>query len=228
MRHLDIIKETTYLNTQNAIQYRRIMRIFFEENEKMNFQLYKEDVFDRIRQYPEFSDYSMEQLKLDLSTLVEWKNLIPLQDPKRVYTIADYKNKQFRYAMSEYTVEIERMTIKLENLFIESSNLSPSYFVRIEEAVSRLGAIKKQPLKDINDWWRNLQEDFKRLNHNYQDYLREFYSGNSDKLLKSMEFILYKDRFITYLNEFIRELQINTTRIERLLEQISVTGEFYE
>ena len=31
--------------------------------------------------------------------------------------------------MSEYAVEIERMTVKLENLFMDSGNLSMNYFV---------------------------------------------------------------------------------------------------
>ena len=40
--------------------------------------------------------------------------MIQLQDPGKVYTIAEYKNRQHRYTMSEYVVEIERLTIHLE------------------------------------------------------------------------------------------------------------------
>lgn len=94
----------------------------------VHFQLYKEDVLELLRKYSEFSDYSMEQLKTDVEAVVGWKNLTPIQDPKRVYTIAEYKNKQYRYTMSEYAVEIERMTVKLENLFMDSGNLSMNYF----------------------------------------------------------------------------------------------------
>ena len=164
MKYLESIQETIYLSAGNAPQYRRIMRIFFTEYEKMHFQLYKEDVLDLLREYPEFSDYSMEQLKSDLEALVGWKNLTPIQDPKRVYTIAEYKNKQYRYTMSEYAVEIERMTVKLENLFMDSGNLSMNYFVRIENALHEIEQIDRQELKAVNEWWSNLQEDFKRLN----------------------------------------------------------------
>ena len=94
----------------------------------MHFQLYKEDVLELLREYPEFSDYAMEQLKTDLEMLVGWKNLTSIQDTKRVYTIAEYKNKQYRYTMSEYAVEIERMAVKLEKLFMDSRNLSMNYF----------------------------------------------------------------------------------------------------
>ncbi|MDD2484719.1 MAG: DUF2397 domain-containing protein, partial [Eubacteriales bacterium] len=74
-------------------------------------------------------------------------------------------------------------------------------------------------------WWRNLQEDFKRLNQNHQDYLREFYSGRADKVLKSVDFILHKDLFITYLKDFIQELQMNSTKIESTLKRVSALVE---
>ncbi|MDD3350322.1 MAG: DUF2397 domain-containing protein, partial [Eubacteriales bacterium] len=193
MKYLQSIQETSYLTAGNVMQYRRIMRMFYNEYEKMHFQLYKEDVFELLKAYSEFEDYTMEQLKNDLNSLVEWKNLTPIQDPKRVYTIADYKNKQFRYSMSEYAVEIERLTVKLESLFMETGGISSNLFARINEALDAAEEIKKRPLKNVNEWWRNLQEDFKRLNQNHQDYLREFYSGRADKVLKSVDFILHKD-----------------------------------
>lgn len=219
MRYLPPIHETSYLTASNAPQYRRIMRIFYNEYEKMRFQLYKEDVYDLMKKSAEFEDYTMDQLKLDLESLVAWKNLTPIQDPKRVYTIADYKNKQYRYSMSEYAVEIERLAVKLENLFIESGSLPTNLFARINESLERGTETGIRPLKEINEWWHNLQEDFKRLNQNYQDYLREFYSGRADKVLKSLEFIQHKDRFISYLQDFIKELQFNTTRIEATLKR---------
>lgn len=224
MRYLQPIQETTYLSpsTSNSPQYRRIMRIFYNEYEKMRFQLYKEDVFELMKQSVEFEDYTMDQLKLDLENLVGWKNLTPIQDPKRVYTIADYKNKQYRYTMSEYAVEIERLTVKLENLFMESGSLPTNLFARINESLEQADEIRTKSLKEINEWWHNLQEDFKRLNQNYQDYLREFYSGRADKVLKSLEFIQHKDLFISYLKDFIKELQFNATRIEATLKKVSM------
>ncbi len=117
------IPETSYLTAQNVRQYRAIMRLFFREYEKMHFQLYKEDVLELLHRQEEFSDYTMGQLMQDLEALVGWKDLTPLQDPRRVYTIADYKNKQYRYTMSEYAVEIERLTVRLENLFLEAGEV---------------------------------------------------------------------------------------------------------
>lgn len=219
MERFEQINETSYLSVQNAPVYRKIMRCFFREYEKMHFQLYKEDIFRLMKEDEAFEEYSMEQMIQDLEALVKWKNLTPIQDPGKVYTIADYKNKQYRYTMSEYAVEIERLTVRLENLFFESGNLSTNFFVRLEKSLEEIPDMEDAPLRTVNEWWQMLQEDFKRLNQNYQDYLRDFYSGKSEKLMKSLEFMVHKDKFIKYLNEFVQELQRHAKRMEQLLEK---------
>lgn len=220
MQRLEPIQETSYLSVPNSPLYRKIMRFFYREYEKMHFQLYKEDVFEFIKNEPEGADYTIEKLNLDLDALVAWKNLTPIQDPGKVYTIADYKNKQYRYTMSEYAVEIERLTVRLENLFMESGNLSTNYFVRLRASLNEAEGMAEAGLKEVNEWWSLLQEDFKRLNQNYQDYLREFYSGKSEHLLKSVEFVVHKDKFIQYLSDFVQELQHHSKEIEISLHRV--------
>ena len=217
MEYLEQINETSYLSVPNAPIYRKIMRCFYREYEKMNFQLYKEDIFQLLKKEETFDNYTMEQLMLDLDALVKWKNLTPIQDPGRVYTIADYKNKQYQYTMSEYAVEIERLTVRLENIFLESGNLSTNFFIRLEKSLSEVPEMENATLKEVNEWWNMLQEDFKRLNQNYQDYLRDFYSGKSEQLMKSVEFVVHKDKFVKYLTEFIQEMQRHSHRIEQSL-----------
>lgn len=219
MEYFDAISETSYLSVPNAPVYRKIMRCFYREYEKLQYQLYKEDIYALLKQGEAFENYSIEQLTLDLDALVKWKNLTPIQDPGRVYTIADYKNKQYRYTMSEYAVEIERLTVRLESVFLESGNLSTNFFIRMEKSLEEAEAMQDASLKEINEWWNLLQEDFKRLNQNYQDYLRDFYSGKADRLMKSVEFVIHKDKFIRYLNEFIQELQHHSRRMEQILNR---------
>ena len=221
MKRLETIQEAAYLSTGNTLQYRRIMRIFFREYEKMHFQLYEREVLNLLRACPGFEEYPAQKLKQDLRMLVEWRNLIAVQELKHVRTITEYKNRQFRYSMTENAVEIERLTVKLENRYLETGNLSSCYLMRIEEALMDMKRMKSASTREAGQWWRNLQEDFQRLNQNYQDYLSEFYSGNSDKILKSVEFILHKDRLVTYLKEFVQELRVNASRMEALLKEIS-------
>ncbi len=217
MQRLEAINETSYLSAPDAGIYRKIMRCFYREYEKMHFQLYKEDVYALLMGESEFAGYTMNQLESDLDALVKWKNLTPIQDPGKVYTIQDYKNKQYRYTMSEYAVEIERLTVRLENLFMESANLSTNFFVRLEKSIGEADLMRDASLKEVNEWWNLLQEDFKRLNQNYQDYLRDFYSGKTERLMKSVEFVLHKDKFIAYLTDFVQELQRYSRRMEQIL-----------
>lgn len=49
-----------------------------------------------------------------------------MQDSGKATTYKEFKNKKFRYQMSEYSVEIERLTLRLENLEVEGASLQPS------------------------------------------------------------------------------------------------------
>ncbi len=40
----------------------------------------------------------------------------PIQDPRKPRTILEFKNRQFQYMLSQTAIEVERMTITLENL----------------------------------------------------------------------------------------------------------------
>ena len=71
MTHFEQINETSYLSVLNAPVYRKIMRCFYREYEKMHFQLYKEDVYRLLKEDEEFAMYSMEQLVQDLEALVK-------------------------------------------------------------------------------------------------------------------------------------------------------------
>ena len=215
------IQETSYLSVPGVAHYRTIMRKMFIENEHMHSRLYKEEIMKLIKEDSDFENYTMEDLKQDLDQLVVWNNLIAIQDPGIVHTIAEYKNKQYRYSMSEKAVEIERLTIRLENINIESANLSVNYFYRIDEALKNAENVFNQSLQEINEWWHLLQDDFQRLNQNYKGYLMDFYNSDTRTLLQSVEFILHKDRFIQYLNNFIKQMQFQSRKIRaRIIAEV--------
>ncbi|MFT9057107.1 MAG: TIGR02677 family protein, partial [Ethanoligenens sp.] len=214
------IPETSYLNTDNTAHYRTIMRVFYDESEKTHYQLDKETVLEKLHQISAFADYTMEQLLPHLNQLVIWKNLTPIQDPSRANTIAEYKNNQFRYLMSGAAVEVERMTLRLEALVLESASLSIYLFPRIQNALMEIESLQTAQLKDVDEWWQNLQEDFKRLNQNYQDYLRDFYSTKAEHMMRSAEFIAHKEHVVKYLRDFVQELQSRGGKIEKVLLEI--------
>lgn len=215
------LTETKYLTTENADRYRSIIRIFYLEYEKLNYWMYQEDVFEELKEDSYFQEYTWEQCQQDLSSLVNWGNLDTIQDTKKVSTIEEFKNKKFRYQLTEYSVEIERMVVRLENLFIEGASLEPTLLERIRIHLSEMENLSEMDDEHIHGWWEDLNNDFKRLNQNYQDYMRDLNSIKAEELMKTKEFLVFKDRLIEYLRSFVKSLQVNVSKIEKFLTNVS-------
>ena len=211
------LTEAKYLNADNVSRYRCIMRIFFEHYEKLKYWLYQEEVYEEMIQDPFFADYRMEQCQQDLMMLTEWKNLNTIQDTKKVASIEEFKNKKYRYQMTEYSVEIERLVIRLENLFIEGASLEPTLLERIRRSVERFPEMGERDKSEVYTWWTDLNNDFVRLNQNYQDYIRDLNSVRAEEMMHTKEFLVFKDRLIEYLRSFIKGLQRNVGVIEENL-----------
>ena len=208
------LMEVKYLNADNVSRYRCIMRIFYENYEKLRYWMYQEDVYEEMIQDPFFKDYRMEQCQQDLNMLTEWKNLNTIQDTRKVSSIEEFKNKKFRYQMSEYSVEIERLVIRLENLLIEGASLEPTLLERIRNNMERFVKMQDKDTNEVYTWWTDLNNDFVRLNQNYQDYIRDLNSVKAEKMMQTKEFLVFKDRLIEYLRSFIKGLQRNVGAIE--------------
>ena len=215
------LTEVKYLNADNVSRYRCIMRIFFENYEKLHYWMYQEEVYEQMIQDPFFADYKIEQCQQDLAMLTEWKNLNTIQDTRKVSSIEEFKNKKFRYQMSEYSVEIERLVIRLENLFIEGASLEPTLLERIRINIERFPKISEKDTNEVYTWWTDLNNDFVRLNQNYQDYIRDLNSVKAEEMMHTKQFLLFKDRLVEYLRSFIKGLQRNVGVIEENLRALS-------
>ena len=211
--------ESRYLNAENADRYRSIMRLFYLHYEKMRYWLYQEEVFEELKAEPYFADYTMEQCRQDLNALAGWKNLSTLQDTRNVKSIEAFKNKNFRYQMTEYSVEIERMVVRLENLFVEGASLEPALLDRLRIQIGKMEETAALEADQVHVWWNDLNHDFMRLNQNYQDYMRELNSVRAEELMQTQEFLVVKDRLIDYLRSFVRSLQMNAGKIEQHLKK---------
>ena len=111
----------------------------------------------------------------------------------------------------EELMEIAKTPEGLENLYQKAK--------KIDEK-----AIEKTSLKDENDvisLWENINNDFKRLNQDYQDYIKTFYNVKLEEVAKSKQFIIYKNDLVRYLREFIKLLQDNSYSIEEILKTMN-------
>ena len=214
------ITEVNYLRAENVDRYRIIIRYFYQEHEKIHYWMFKEDIYDMISALPGYEDYTMENCQNDLQALCDWGNLVATQDTSVPNTLQEFKNKKFRYQLSEYTVVIERMTIELEHLAVEGASLEPTLLERIRKQILQLLAVRDKSHMEVADWWRSLNDDFIRLNQNYQDYIKTLNSAKAEQMMKSREFLVFKDKLITYLQTFVKSLQEHSMIIEDYLSSV--------
>lgn len=215
------ISETKYLSTENSYRYRPIMRCFYHHYERLEYWLYKEDVYDELKNNSIFDGYTLEECERDLETLVSWLSLSKMQDTKNATSIEEFKNKKFRYQLTEYATEIERLTISLEEMEIKTSSLEPKLFDRIRMSLSKLEDIAALTPEEVSDIWNNLNNDFTKLNQNYQDFLKKFNEPKSEELLQSVLFLQFKSEIVKYLREFIKGYQKNIYHIKDIISKIS-------
>lgn len=215
------ISETKYLNAENSYRYRPIMRCFYHHYERLEYWLYKEDVYDEIKDNSFFSNYTLDECERDLETLVSWLSLEKMQDTKNATSIEEFKNKKYRYQLTEYATEIERLTISLEEMEIKTASLEPKLFDRIRISLATLEDISSLSLDEVNNLWNDLNDDFTKLNQNYQDFLKKFNEPKSEELLQSVSFLQFKNNITKYLREFIKGYQKNVYYIKSSISKIS-------
>ena len=119
------LTETKYLNVDNTDRYRPIIRLFYLEYEKLRYWMYPEEVFEELHKEEYFKDYTEEQCRQDLEVLKNWGNLSAIQDTKRVNSIEEFKNKKYRYQLTDYSVEIERTAVNRFGTGNGSARTSP-------------------------------------------------------------------------------------------------------
>jgi len=135
------IVEATYLTVNNAWRYRAILRYCFLQHERLRHYLLLEEIWQHLKSIPQFSGYTEEMLQQDLDQLVAWRNLTPRQDTGRVSSIEEFKRRKYRYQLTPYSIEIERMVRGLENLGDGfGGSLERTLFDRLLEGLLRLTA----------------------------------------------------------------------------------------
>ncbi len=214
------LTEAKYLAVENAWRYRGIMRVFYISDMRFKHWLSKEDVFAGVKELELFADYTIDLCRQDLDALCSWGNLTAVQDASKVATYQQFVNKQYRYQMSEYAIEIERMAVRLENLFLEGGSLEPSLLERIKDELMKIREMAGADAATAGGWWSQLTSDFQRLNQNYQDYIRDWNSTKAEALMKTASFLAYKEKLVEYLRSFVKGLQQHGYDIARVLRDV--------
>lgn len=212
------VPEVKYLNADNVGRYRLIMRYFYDCHTKLKYWLRPEDVYSTVSSWDVLDDYTLEQCQRDLDVLTEWKNLSSRHDGGRANTIEEYLRKRYRYQMTPYAIEIERMLDSLEKIHGYGGSLEPTLLERIAGYVRAIAASdgSSRPNEALQ-LWRDLQGAFQNLHENASDYLASLQTARAEEWMLTEQFLLYKDTLTHYLQNFMVGLQKYGSQIEGLL-----------
>ncbi|WP_196592565.1 TIGR02677 family protein [Pectinatus sottacetonis] len=215
------ISETAYLNQENTWRYRSIIHFCYKKHERMQTYIYPEEIYQYLREDDHFKEYTSEQLNQDLNQLVQWHNLSAQQETANMNTIDDFKKKKLRYQCTPYTVEIERMIQNLQKIGSEfGGSLEITQFDRLLHSITML-LDKGNDLsaENLNQTWNDLCHYFKTMVQNAADYLAHVKSEKVEERMKTSEFIIYKDKFTHYLQNFMIGLQHSSLQIEAVFKR---------
>lgn len=216
------IKEATYLTAEKAWSYRPILRYFYIQHERMREFLYPEEIYEHLQQFVEFQDYTMDMLHQDLDSLTKWGNVIATQEHRKARTIEEYKKKNFRYQCTPYTVEFERMMIQLEQLGDSfGGSLEKTQFERLYQVLEKIGQAGGQSDEECAQLWDDAMDYFRKITQNTSDYMAYIHSEKVIDKMKTEAFLVYKDRFTTYLRDFIIALQRTAMQIQDVLTELT-------
>lgn len=225
--------EFDYLNTENSIRYRSIIEFMYEELQRKEF-LYSNDIFNYLKAFYEFNDYTLDDLGRDLEVLVSKRNVLQFKnDYSTIKNLEEIKKKRYRYQLSEKTRMIEEFLLeKFNEINSITIILDPTLLIRLKEELERFCENPQKILgrsdKEILQWWNSIIRGFDELSRTYREFTMENNSFENEISLEADDFIKRKVKLKEYLQDFISILLREGDNIKELLLTFKEMEEFGE
>lgn len=216
------IPELKYVNADNVIRYRAIMRFLYQQYQKLNYWLKPEQIYEGLSSWKLLDNYTLEQCQIDLEQLVEWGNLSSRHDGGRAITVEEYLRKKYQYLLTPYSIEIERLLGALETVRGYGGSLEPTLFDTIADTLRKIR--EKSGIYDPGEaleLWNTLYDSFQKLHEASVDYIASLQTSVAEELMITDAFLMYKDSITRYLQDFVQTLQRRSYKIEGNLKKIS-------
>lgn len=226
VQFLRSISEMKYVNADNVLRYRAIMRFFYQQYQKLNYWLRPEHIYDGVTAWGFIEEYTLEQCQADLEQLEAWGNLSSRHDGGKALTVEEYLRKKYQYLISPYSIEIERLLESLEYVRGYGGSLEPTLFDTIADALFKISTKQEEyDNKEALELWRILYDSFQKLYQASADYIASLHTEKAETFMSTDEFLIYKDSLTFYLKDFVQALQRRSYKIEGYLRQINITSQ---
>lgn len=213
---MEKVMPVNYLTVENFQRYRKIMRFFYQRHRQMQGSLYRPEVI-AMMQEEYLASYSELEVDQDLEFLVTWGNLQKQQEMVRPRSIEEYRNKNFRYQITEAGVLVEEMVYQLTHAKqVSRGALDEGGFRRLLELLKNLIAGVGDPV----DVWLEIRQEFGKIREETANYIRYITSPEVDSRMKTEAFLVYKDKFVAYLRDFIISVQSLYFEFEQVIKHL--------
>jgi uncharacterized protein (TIGR02677 family) len=222
LQALRSVPELKYVNAENVVRYRAIMRFFYQEYKRLKYWMKPEEVFAGISEWDVLPGYTLEQCVTDLEQLEQWGNLASRHDGGRASTLEEYLKKKMQYLLRPYSIEIERLLETLEKVTGYGGSLESTLFDSIAEKLFEIRRMEWETSPETAlELWTTLYDAFTRLHENAADYIASLQTAKAEEMMVAESFLVFKDRLTNYLQHFIQALQRSAYKIEGNLEKVN-------
>lgn len=213
---MEKIMSTNYLTVENFSRYRQIMRYFYESHRQMQGVLYRPEIL-AVMQEKYHESYGELEVDQDLANLVAWGNLQKQQELIRPKSIEEYRNKNFRYQITEAGILVEEMVYQLTHVkHAAVGELNEESFRHLLSLLQELVAGKT-----LNaELWEKIRQEFRQIGENTANYIGYITSPEVDSRMKTEAFLVYKDQFVGYLRDFIVSVQSLYYQFQTILNKL--------
>jgi uncharacterized protein (TIGR02677 family) len=207
-----------HMSADKAMLYRTIMEAFATAKRQFRLHLRPDEV--RMEASWQGSPPSVEEIQLALTQLAEWGNLESQPDTARVSSIEDFYRARFLYRL---TLGGEAVEAALETFAQALKRRGELQAVALEDILSRLEALRTLAQEDVPDAakvhevLRDLVRVFESLAENAQAFMAGVARSIDLQQSDAQAVLAYKEKLISYLDNFIRDLIERSGAIARCI-----------
>lgn len=210
-------RQFTYLTTQNAELYRRVMLEFVAAKRRFVVHLRDEDVWAAL------PDDDPDAIAEALKRLRDWGNLRADPDTSRVTTVEDFHRARYLYQLTDAGETAERAVAVFDEQLGRRGALQAVALRDIAVGLRALAVLADDPDPDVARTalvLRDLVQLCADLADNAQAFMGSLQRTIDLYELEVDAFLAYKDRLIDYLQRFIKDLTATGAEIAGVLTEL--------
>ena len=222
-----------HLQAEKAALYRSILGVFVSERARFVISLRPAEVESALSRAPETPtaerspSLSASEIEAALQQLRAWGNLDDSPDTAEVATIEEFYRQRRLYQLSAAGEAAEQALAVFDEYLRRPGELQTTALHDIFELLDALlPRLADTPLDDakLHQLLSSLVGRFEQLTTRAQSFMRGLQSTVELHGISVEAFLAYKEKLIDYLEKFIGELIVATSRIADALLQLEACG----